>query len=148
MAEEIQKKLHKEVETITSVQKEYHKAVAQKQQLDSQLNENKAVKEELMLLKKDAEVYKLIGPVLVKQDLEEARQNVTKRMEFITKEIKRSDGTKIDLRDDRETLSLLSEQGMSPLKREQGQKLANKIRAVKYMECSALTQRGLKQVIV
>lgn len=57
-----------------------------------------------------------------------------------------STGTKIDLRDDRETLSLLSEQGMSPLKREQGQKLANKIRAVKYMECSALTQRGLKQV--
>lgn len=57
-----------------------------------------------------------------------------------------SAGTKIDLRDDRETLSLLSEQGMSPLKREQGQKLANKIRAVKYMECSALTQRGLKQV--
>lgn len=55
-------------------------------------------------------------------------------------------GTKIDLREDRETLSALSEQGLSPLKREQGQKLANKIRAVKYMECSALTQRGLKQV--
>lgn len=55
-------------------------------------------------------------------------------------------GTKIDLRDDRETLSALAEQGLSPCKREQGQKLANKIRAVKYMECSALTQRGLKQV--
>ncbi|XP_036213108.1 ras-related C3 botulinum toxin substrate 1 isoform X2 [Bactrocera oleae] len=55
-------------------------------------------------------------------------------------------GTKIDLRDDRETLSTLAEQGLAPLKREQGQKLANKIRAVKYMECSALTQRGLKQV--
>lgn len=55
-------------------------------------------------------------------------------------------GTKIDLREDRETLSALSEQGLSPLKREQGQKLANKVRAVKYMECSALTQRGLKQV--
>lgn len=57
-------------------------------------------------------------------------------------------GTKIDLRDDRETLSALSEQGLSPLKREQGQKLANKIRAVKYMECSALTQRGLKNVSI
>lgn len=55
-------------------------------------------------------------------------------------------GTKIDLRDDRETLSALADQGLSPIKREQGQKLANKIRAVKYMECSALTQRGLKQV--
>lgn len=55
-------------------------------------------------------------------------------------------GTKIDLRDDRETLNALADQGLSPIKREQGQKLANKIRAVKYMECSALTQRGLKQV--
>jgi len=52
----------------------------------------------------------------------------------------------MDLRDDRETLTMLSEQNLSPIKREQGQKLANKIRAVKYMECSALTQRGLKQV--
>ncbi|XP_038221731.1 prefoldin subunit 6 [Zerene cesonia] len=92
MAEEIQKKLQKELEVFNGLQKEYHKAVAQKQQLDSQLNENKAVKEELILLKKDSEVYKLIGPVLVKQDLEEARQNVAKRMEYISKEIKRTDG--------------------------------------------------------
>ncbi|XP_076324840.1 ras-related C3 botulinum toxin substrate 1-like isoform X3 [Tachypleus tridentatus] len=55
-------------------------------------------------------------------------------------------GTKIDLREDKETLQLLSEQGLSPIKREQGQKLASKVRAVKYLECSALTQRGLKQV--
>ena len=55
-------------------------------------------------------------------------------------------GTKIDLREDKETLTALAEVGQSPIKREQGQKLANKIRAVKYLECSALTQRGLKQV--
>ena len=55
-------------------------------------------------------------------------------------------GTKTDLREDRETLNSLSEQGFSIIKREHGQKLANKIRAVKYMECSALTQRGLKLV--
>jgi len=55
-------------------------------------------------------------------------------------------GTKIDLREDKEALQALSDNGHGPLKREQGQKLANKIRAVKYLECSALTQRGLKQV--
>lgn len=32
-------------------------------------------------------VYKLVGPVLVKQDLEEARQTVDKRLEYITKEV-------------------------------------------------------------
>lgn len=92
MAAEIQKKLQKELEVFNGLQKEYRKAVAQKQQLDGQLNENKAVKDELLLLKKDSEVYKLIGPVLVKQDLEEAKQNVAKRMEYINKEIKRIDG--------------------------------------------------------
>lgn len=91
MAEEIQKKMQKELEVYASTQKEYQKAVAQKQILDGQLNENKAVKDELVLLKKDAEVYKLIGPVLVKQDLEEAKQNVAKRMEYISKEVKRTD---------------------------------------------------------
>ncbi|CAD0200336.1 unnamed protein product [Chrysodeixis includens] len=91
MTEEIQKKMQKELELLSGIQKDYRKAVAQKQQLDSQLNENKAVKEELLLLKKDAEVYKLIGPVLVKQDLEDATQNVIKRMEYISKEIKRTE---------------------------------------------------------
>ena len=54
-------------------------------------------------------------------------------------------GTKIDLREDRETLAMLAEQGQCPMKREQGLKLASKIGAVKYLECSALTQRGLNQ---
>lgn len=91
MSEELQKKFQKELEVYSNMQKEYRKAVAQKQQLDGQLNENKIVKDELMLLKKDSEVYKLIGPVLVKQDLEEAKQNVVKRMEYISKEVKRTD---------------------------------------------------------
>lgn len=59
--------------------------------LDTQLNENTVVKEELDLLGPDAGVYKLIGPVLVKQDHEEARENVDKRLEYISTELKRHD---------------------------------------------------------
>jgi Ras-related C3 botulinum toxin substrate 1 len=55
-------------------------------------------------------------------------------------------GTKIDLREDKDVIGVLANSGLSPIKREQGIKMASKIRAVKYLECSALTQRGLKQV--
>lgn len=57
-------------------------------------------------------------------------------------------GTKIDLRDDKEVIAQLASQGLSAIKREQGVRVASKIHALKYMECSALTQRGLKQVSV
>ncbi|KAG5024566.1 hypothetical protein JHK86_020480 [Glycine max] len=52
---------------------------------------------ELDLLKDDANVYKLIGPVLVKQDLAEANANVRKRIEYISAELKRLDATVQDL---------------------------------------------------
>ncbi len=55
-------------------------------------------------------------------------------------------GTKIDLREDREFCNQLQKQNIQPIKREQGQRLCKKIRAFKYVECSALTQKGLKQV--
>ena len=45
--------------------------------------------QELKLLEEDANVYKLVGPVLVKQDLVEAKANVNKRLEFIKGEIER-----------------------------------------------------------
>lgn len=42
-------------------------------------------------------VYKLYGPVLVKQDLEDSRQNVVKRMDYIKKELKRCNDNIEDL---------------------------------------------------
>ena len=39
------------------------------------------------MLEEDADVYKLMGPVLVKQDMMEATSNVEKRVEFINKEM-------------------------------------------------------------
>ena len=55
-------------------------------------------------------------------------------------------GTKLDLRDDRETIDRLREKGMAPITYEMGMGKAKSINAIKYMECSALTQKGLKNV--
>lgn len=45
--------------------------------------------QELKRLGDDANVFKMIGPALIKQDLVEARSNVTKRMEYIIAELDR-----------------------------------------------------------
>ncbi|KAJ3058049.1 Rho GTPase protein rac1, partial [Podochytrium sp. JEL0797] len=55
-------------------------------------------------------------------------------------------GTKLDLRDDPEILARLSSHNMRPISFQQGVKMAQGIGAVKYLECSALTQKGLKGV--
>lgn len=67
--------------------------VKQRALLESQLNENKCVLDELNLLGPDNKVYKLFGPVLVKQELEDSRQNVGKRIEYISKELNGSNDT-------------------------------------------------------
>lgn len=55
-------------------------------------------------------------------------------------------GTQIDLRDDKVIIEKLQRQRLRPIGSEQGERLARELRAVKYVECSALTQRGLKNV--
>lgn len=47
--------------------------------------------QELELLDEDSNIYKLIGPVLIKQDPLEAKTNVKKRLEFIKGESDRLD---------------------------------------------------------
>merc|ERR1712137_863321 len=53
-------------------------------------------------------------------------------------------GTKIDLREDKETLESLKGEKLPTL--EMGEGLASSIGATMYLECSALTQEGLKTV--
>jgi len=55
-------------------------------------------------------------------------------------------GTKLDLRDDKDTIDRLREKRMAPITYEQGLAKMKEINAVKYLECSALTQKGLKNV--
>lgn len=65
------------------------------QQLLLQQNENEMVQQELDLLKEDDKVFKMVGPVLLKNDVEDAKMTVSKRLEFITGEKKKvEDGMK------------------------------------------------------
>ncbi|KAL0487851.1 Ras-related protein Rac [Acrasis kona] len=55
-------------------------------------------------------------------------------------------GTKIDLRNDSETLKKLTNNGHQPYKTEQGTQFKNEIGAAAYKECSARTMEGLNDV--
>eukprot|EP01088_Endostelium_zonatum_P000567 TRINITY_DN1080_c0_g6_i1.p1 TRINITY_DN1080_c0_g6~~TRINITY_DN1080_c0_g6_i1.p1 ORF type:complete len:200 (-),score=50.65 TRINITY_DN1080_c0_g6_i1:15-614(-) len=55
-------------------------------------------------------------------------------------------GTKVDLKEDEKTLDDLKRAGQTAITNEQGQKLAAEIKAIRYLECSALTRKGLKNV--
>lgn len=55
-------------------------------------------------------------------------------------------GTKLDLREDPDTNARLRDRRMQPITYAQASQLAREINAVKYLECSALTQKGLKGV--
>ncbi|CAG0888091.1 unnamed protein product [Cyprideis torosa] len=99
----LQKKFEDEVEKFKSLQKDIQREHALRQKLDAQLNENKSVSDELGLVGSDAKVYKLVGPVLIRQDLEEAKNNVSKRMEYISNEIKRHEATLKSLEGKQET---------------------------------------------
>jgi len=55
-------------------------------------------------------------------------------------------GTKSDLRNDASMIQQLSAKGMNIIEQQKAQERAEEIGAVKYMECSALTQEGLKNV--
>ncbi len=55
-------------------------------------------------------------------------------------------GTKLDLREDKGTTEALKKKKLEPVTTHQGHILAKEIGAVKYMECSALTRKGIHAV--
>ncbi|CAH1766977.1 9406_t:CDS:2 [Entrophospora sp. SA101] len=55
-------------------------------------------------------------------------------------------GTKLDLREDKDTINKLRQKSQLPISYPQGLQMAKDIAAVRYLECSALTQKGLKNV--
>merc|ERR1719295_1973033 len=89
--------MQEEVEKLQALQKQQQKTLSARQTLDSQLSENKLVKEEMDKLEDDSRVFKLIGPALVRQDVTEAKSNVDKRIGYISGELKRHDDLLKDL---------------------------------------------------
>jgi len=55
-------------------------------------------------------------------------------------------GCKMDLRNDPKTLEVLAQMNRRPVTHEEGEAVANKIGAYKYLECSAKFNRGVKEV--
>lgn len=79
--------IEKMVEDMKEKQAELRKAGAGMQGLQSQLSENALVREELERLADGAKVYKLVGPVLIGQELDEAKATVSTRIGFIEGEV-------------------------------------------------------------
>ncbi|XP_065637181.1 prefoldin subunit 6 [Quercus suber] len=94
---ELQRDFEAKSNDLSKLQKDISKNHQVRKKYTIQLGENELVLKELDILNEDANVYKLIGPVLVKQDLAEANANVRKRIEYISAELKRLDGTLQDL---------------------------------------------------
>ena len=90
----LQEQLHDSVRSYRSLQQEVSQLVTQQVKLQQQVNETKMVEQELAMLDETSEkgenggvVYKLVGPLLVRQDTYEAKANVAKRLEYIQNEM-------------------------------------------------------------
>ena len=105
MSMSIQVRLQNVSEEFQKLQNDLSNTVEARQRLDAQLSENELVKkvpsfheqlrrssyylvpQEFAQLTSENTVFKLVGPVLVKQDQTEAKNNVDTRLEFIRGEM-------------------------------------------------------------
>ncbi|KAK8096092.1 Prefoldin subunit 6 [Apiospora kogelbergensis] len=90
---EVQAKLQALSEDYQKLQQvsELQAAVQSRQKLQAQRTENVGVQKEFDRLKEGESIYKLVGPVLLKQDKVEAEGTVKGRLEFIGKEVERTE---------------------------------------------------------
>jgi prefoldin beta subunit len=87
----LQKTMEEEKKKFNELVKEIGKWQEGRQKLSEQHSECSLVKSEIDRLEEDAVVYKLTGPILVNQSVEESKCNVNKRLQMIAEEITRSE---------------------------------------------------------
>jgi prefoldin beta subunit len=75
------------VDLINENRKKLQTQVDLMKKLTAQKSENESVKKEFHGLTEDAVIWKQVGPLMVKQDKEDAKANVEKRIEFINNDI-------------------------------------------------------------
>mmetsp|Transcript_2105 Transcript_2105/g.2306 ORF Transcript_2105/g.2306 Transcript_2105/m.2306 type:complete len:120 (+) Transcript_2105:80-439(+) len=90
MAPVNEQEMQKELEKFKAMQETLQKAYESRMGLIAQQQETELVKEEFDTIEEDAVVYKLVGPVMVKQNIDDAKGNVSKRLEYISGELERS----------------------------------------------------------
>eukprot|EP01119_Soliformovum_irregulare_P003416 TRINITY_DN13913_c0_g1_i1.p1 TRINITY_DN13913_c0_g1~~TRINITY_DN13913_c0_g1_i1.p1 ORF type:complete len:137 (+),score=42.16 TRINITY_DN13913_c0_g1_i1:34-411(+) len=95
--QQLQERFEAEVSELKTARNTLQNLINSKAQFLTQHNENEMVLQELQLLEEDAQIYKLIGPALIKQEKTEAVANVKKRLEFIKGEDTRLDKTIKDM---------------------------------------------------
>merc|ERR1739848_258301 len=76
---------------IGKIQQDIRKHTAARQTLDAQLHEHSQVLAEVNLCDKSALLFKQVGPILCKQDYDEVKMNVKKRIDYIKAEMTRHD---------------------------------------------------------
>merc|ERR1712010_254936 len=83
----------RELAVYKQAQADNQKIINSRQTLVSQINENKMVEAEFKLLdeEEDAAVFKQVGPLLIPQELIEAKANVNKRLEYMNAELAKMD---------------------------------------------------------
>ncbi|APA14354.1 hypothetical protein SS1G_11826 [Sclerotinia sclerotiorum 1980 UF-70] len=120
MAEQ-QQRLQVLTEEYQKLQTDLQNSISSRQKLESQQQENKGVQKEFAALSSDSNIYKLVGPVLLKQDKTEAVMAVDGRLEFIEKEIKRVEQAIKDVQDKSDGLKMeiIKLQSESPVSQSQ-----------------------------
>ncbi|KAI4249516.1 MAG: hypothetical protein L6R42_008953 [Xanthoria sp. 1 TBL-2021] len=97
-----QQRLQSLSEEYQKLQTDLQTQITSRQRLESQQQENLAVRKEFNTLSDDSTIYQLIGPVLLKQEKTEAESAVDGRLEFIEKEIKRVEKLVSDMQEQSE----------------------------------------------
>ncbi|KAJ3478674.1 hypothetical protein NLG97_g8511 [Lecanicillium saksenae] len=86
---ETQARLQALSEEYQKLQQDLQSSVDSRQKLDGQRQENLSVQQEFETLADDETIYKLSGPVLLKQEKFEAENTVKGRLDYISNEMSR-----------------------------------------------------------